>query len=583
MMSRFVMRGWGWLGVLLLVAAPTCVDPDPPIPFEWIGVLGSGQSLSVGAEGLPTSRVASSYGNLMLSDPRAVPDWDGLSGDGDELSVVPLFEPVRPYRYVPFGQYPDNVAGETGHLTLADQASRIELDATGRSLVTAHSVVGVSGMPLVAIAEGGTTNAYAAGLYEARVLAARAAAAGKSFGYGAIVFTHGEADSASATYGQRLYAHWEGLNADLQAITGQTRDIPLLITQQSSLPWPADGTQPQRSASTQAQWWTSVNHPGEIVLVGPKYQYAPSLNLIHLSAAGYRALAIKNAQVFHEVVVNGEPWRPLEPTSITSDGNVITVSFHVPSPPLAWDETIPAPHGAGTLHPAWQNGRGFEVADSTGDLTIASVAIVGDDVQITLAAPPTGTGLVVRYAMTPERYGWASGPSIGRRGQLRDSDPFEGIDRRTVNVNVTAESPIVTSAGGATFEAMGARELVTGASFAPGTIILAVAAPVSVTLSSPWTGPTGDRALTVGDRANIAVTVTNGSTTVTARGWNHFGQVETGAPVTGTDVQAGLTVAALPPIAALWLSTPWTGASGTAALTFRSDQRNYCVQFEWPL
>jgi hypothetical protein len=32
--------------------------------------------------------------------------------------------------------------------------------------------------------------------------------------------------------------------------------------------------------------------------------------------------------------------------------------------------------------------------------------------------------------------------------------------------------------------------------------------------------------------------------------------------------------------AAVTLSRPWAGATGEAELTFHSDQRNYCVQFE---
>lgn len=31
------------------------------------------------------------------------------------------------------------------------------------------------------------------------------------------------------------------------------------------------------------------------------------------------------------------------------------------------------------------------------------------------------------------------------------------------------------------------------------------------------------------------------------------------------------------------LSTPWTGATGTASLTFKHDQHNYCVHFSMPV
>src|SRR5690606_38687410 len=108
---------------------------------------------------------------------------------------------------------------------------------------------------------------------------------------------------------------------------------------------------------------------------GPKYQYPPSLFPVHLTAQGYRRLGIKYAQVFHRVVIEGLPWAPLQPTGVTRDGREITVVFHVPHPPLNWDPEIKTPHGPGTNHPAWADGRGFEVADSTGDLSIEGVRI----------------------------------------------------------------------------------------------------------------------------------------------------------------------------------------------------------------
>ena len=119
---------------------------------------------------------------------------------------------------------------------LADHARRRKVEVK-LFLMVQHTVVGVGAMALSALVEGGSTNSHAAALYEARVLTRLAAAEGKSFGYGAIVFTHGESDMLNATYESELYAWWQDMNADLAAITGQTRTIPLFITQQSSVPW----------------------------------------------------------------------------------------------------------------------------------------------------------------------------------------------------------------------------------------------------------------------------------------------------------------------------------------------------------
>jgi hypothetical protein len=65
----------------------------------------------------------------------------------------------------------------------------------------------------------------------------------------------------------------------------------------------------------------------------------------------------------------------LQPIDVTRDGQTLSVRFHVPFPPLAWDEAFGAPHQV--MHAAWKNGRGFEVEDGQGEVTITEVTIDG--------------------------------------------------------------------------------------------------------------------------------------------------------------------------------------------------------------
>ena len=278
----------------------------------------------------------------------------------------------------------------------------------------------------------------------------------------------------------------------------------MLLSQQATQP----AAMGQRSSATQAQWRVGVDHPGEVVCVGPKYQYAYA-DGIHFDAYGYTRLGIKYAQVFYEVVVRGNAWRPLQPRAARRAGAVITVDMDVPVAPLAWDTSITAPHQ--NAYTEWAMGRGFEVEDSTGRLRVTDVQILGASVAITLAAAPRGTGLTVRYAMTQDVTGHVGGPTTGRRGQLRDSDPYVGSDRAVIRARVTRGSAMVTGVAADAFAARGARDLVEGA------------------------GLMGET--TVATRADGAVT----------------------------------------------LSRSWMGATGEADLTFHSDQRNYCVQFEMPV
>jgi hypothetical protein len=109
------------------------------------------------------------------------------------------------------------------------------------------------------------------------------------------------------------------------------------------------------------------------------------------------------------------------------------VSFHVPAPPLEWDDGVPVAHQA--VHTAWAKGHGFEVQNRTGELRIAATAIRGNSVEIALEDDPSSADLVVRYAMTQDAVGSQGGRAGGRVGQLRDSDPLIGYATKRPQYN----------------------------------------------------------------------------------------------------------------------------------------------------
>jgi hypothetical protein len=481
-------------------AAADVVDASVTPATEWVGVVGTGQSLSIGASAGRVINNRQPYNNLKLADTGTAPLYDGM---GDMLSAVPLVEPIRSgltgagYPGAPF--YPTNIAGETPHTAMATEITELSRTLRGADYITAHSVVGESGRSITSIERMGVGRAYAATLYEARAFANLARAAGRRFTYGAIILTHGETDSARATYGDDIYRLFTDYNRDLRAITGQTTRIPMLISQQSTVPNTVGG----RSISTLAVWRAGVDHPGEMICVGPKYQYEYAADRLHFDAYGYQRLGIKYAQVFYEVVVRGRAWRPLEPTAVRRMGRVITVDFRVPVAPLAWEETLGSPHQTAFME--WAQGRGFEVESSAGRQRIEGVRIVGTSVEVTLAAAPTGTNLVVRYAMTQDVNGYAGGLQTGRRGLLRDSDPFVGFDRAVIRARVTNGSATVTGVAANAFVARGVHDRVEGAGLAGATAVMA-RTDAMVTLSRSWTGATGEASLTFySDQRNYAV------------------------------------------------------------------------------
>jgi hypothetical protein len=396
--------------------------------WDWNGVVGTGQSLSVGAEASHATLTAQPFKNLKLSLGTAnvtVPPYDA---NDRGLSIVPLVEPIRAEATAYPSAYPLNIYGETPHTAMADQISALYQRDTGADFVTVHTVVGESGQGIGVINKTASVtsnmgHAYAATLFEVSALNRLATTAGKTYGVGAILLTHGETDAGNDSYESDIYQLFKDYNADISAITGQTMKIPLLVTQQQTSPGDNSTT-----ASLLAQWRIGADHRGEVVCVGPKYQYPYASDHLHLIATGYDELGEKYAEVYYERVVLGRDWQPLQPLSVSRSGSVITVQFHVPVPPLVWESAMPAPHQA--AHTAWSKGRRFEVYNQSGEQAISSVDIRGTAVAITLAGVPIATGLVVRYAVTQDGRGTLGGLATGRVGQLRDSDPLVGYATR---------------------------------------------------------------------------------------------------------------------------------------------------------
>ena len=153
---------------------------------------------------------------------------------------------------------------------------------------------------------------------------------------------------------------------------------------------------------------------------------------------GYELLGEKTAEIYYQRAVLGQDWQPLAPTTVSRNGRVVTVQFHVPVEPLNWDTTFDAPEIT-----AWTNGKGFElftatsstVNSSTTNITISSVAISGDSVQITACADLPTSGLYVGYALTNQGKQSSNHSKAVRWGQLRDSDPFMGGTTKQANPN----------------------------------------------------------------------------------------------------------------------------------------------------
>jgi hypothetical protein len=401
--------------------APVTLPPDtsvPPQPWDITGVIGSGQSLAVGAQGKPIISTTQPYQNLKLST--GTLPWP-VDPTNDTLSLVPLTEPVgRPSTAYP-SSWPTNIDGETAHTSMASQVTAMVQKANGGNYVGLHGEFGESGQCLTylvkdAVPSGVNGRAYAATLVETQAVARLAKAAGKTYGVGAMIMTHGECDASNKSYEDQLYKLLNDYNTDIATITGQTQRFPMIISQQNSIG--------AYSSGAQAQWMLGVHHPEDVVCSGPKYHLPYASDGIHLTAEGYRLLGEKYGQVYYERVVQKRDWQPLQPTKVERDGQILIVHFHVPVPPLTWETNFPDPNADAE---AWKSGKGFEVQAPAKRIKITSVEIAGDTVRITCADPLPDTGVRVGYAMLGNAEAMqTTPPGTTHWGLLRDSDPFVG-------------------------------------------------------------------------------------------------------------------------------------------------------------
>lgn len=340
-------------------------------------VLLSGQSLALGGSGTPPLTTTQPYDNLMTS-PRSDSYW-----------LVPLIEYTR---------------GSNGESPASAMGNLMKYIGAYRTIVSNNAGGGKS---YAEIKKG--TSYWDEGLTE--VTRALANVNGGTYQFYGATAVHGEADdTANTTYAQ-YYAdliEWQSdLDTDVKAITGQSRNVILLVSQLGS-----HGT----AWNIKKAQYDAAKDNANIYLAGPKYQFDSYDGSSHLSNTDYRWLGEYFGRVWWALIHNGD-WSPLWPTSVTRSGAVITATFNVPTPPISFDTSILAA----------QANYGFVYADN-GDgnsVSISSVAITDANagtIDITLDDTPTGTGQVLRYA-----YNDNDGDGIPK-GNLRDQDASASLN-----------------------------------------------------------------------------------------------------------------------------------------------------------
>lgn len=344
-------------------------------------ILGTGQSLSVGACGNPPLSIQAEFNNKMFPK--------GPVSGTDLSALVPLCE----------------VGIETMSSGLASLVS--QLQPGHDALISLH---GVGASPYWNLKKG--TAAYALGMEQVRQGRSLAFASGIDYVVSAVTVVHGESAhyDNDVEYPNELLQWQQDYETDIQAITGSRAPLVMFHTQISN--WTLAGKKVTTSEVPVWQLQASQKAPDKLVLVGPKYIFPYAADGLHLVNTSYRWLGEYYGKAYREVVLMGRLWKPLWPTSATRSGKRITVVFHVPVPPLVFDTVLVTNPG----------NYGFKFTDGSGQPPqISSVSLSGNTVLIDLVSEPLGPMPTIHYAMDAP-IDAMSGPVSGPRGNLRDSD-----------------------------------------------------------------------------------------------------------------------------------------------------------------
>jgi hypothetical protein len=400
-------------------------------------VIFTGQSNSVANGGDPPITTTQPYTNLRFdTGPMSMASCggDGCPGGGYEkpTAFAPLVEGDT-------FMYPV----ETPCSGLANEASKLALAKYGFGAAgkpPKHDMLvtmdGRSGFTYWCLRKGGCNYKpgqfmpYVQSIQEINDAMALAAAAGKSYVVRALCAIHGESDHYSYTggvaefpnvssdgtgvikdYKEALFEWQHDYETDARALTGQKQAVPLFISQLYG--W----NDTEFSKLAQMQLDAHIESKGKVILVGPGYFLPGRTDCKHYDPDGYRRLGEYFGKVYARVILGGEAWEPVRPKLVTRAGNVVTVKYFVPSPPLVID----------TVHVKDPGNYGFTLTDDlAAPPAITNVEIAAPDtVRITLASAPVNPNTRLRYAQNqiPKT---CIGPGLdklgGARGNIHDSD-----------------------------------------------------------------------------------------------------------------------------------------------------------------
>ncbi len=384
-----------------------------------------GQSIAVGTLSLPSLTSEQRHNSLMFVS-GVTPQWGSGTAAQNRASLLPLVE--RDFWR----------SGETpvsGTLEMINDLRLAEDGVTAEESGIAYlgSAPGVGGQTIRALSFGSTY--FEQLIWDVYYGNANARAQGKTYRVGALTWSQGESDEYWRKDPAQYIQDMESLRRQVEwvssVVTGRQDTIPMISYQVSS----HLGVGSNVPTIAMAQLKASQVNPN-IHLATPTY-FMDYVDEFHLSNASSKWLGAYYGLVYKRVVLDGQPWKPLQPLTAWASGRQLAIRFNVPRPPMVLDHQQVVDPGQ----------SGFSLIEGDGNenrISGLAIAKSGDVLWIAAERPI--------LAGTRLRYGWngtaRGGRLTGPRGNLRDSqgdailfDP-DGIAKPMHNWCVLFEIPV---------------------------------------------------------------------------------------------------------------------------------------------
>lgn len=407
-------------GILVVSMSPIATQAEQLDHF-----IMNGQSLSTGHQSWPVLSTENVSGNFMLGNQI----W--MNYGNDLQSVLNPLVGTLSKDFANDGDNGTRSGGAIAECPLLGVVNHLQLKYGGNKILATS--VGVSGAAVEELSkECETRNYYAQ--FESMVSRAKTAVSESDYKLNCpvIFWMQGEFNYSVKSepcglkkgeynttdkreYKSLMLKLKENMQADLVQAYGQSKP-PVWITYQTGAQYVRENV-----GIGMAQL-EAANENADVIMAGPVYPMTDRGG--HLDANGYRWFGEMLAKVYYKTQVLGEEFLPLQPKKITREdgGKTIRVNFHVPSGPLAFDtQTLPKIKNYGFN--VYHQGYG-----SAGRQDIKSITIDGNDVVMTFDNALTGKVFITYGDPLATIENQPSGKnSLQGHGNLRDSDPYEGV------------------------------------------------------------------------------------------------------------------------------------------------------------